>query len=68
MDFPEDMTPVQRAARLLELLEGNRVLPVRDVAARLGVQRRTVYRIVNNIGHVCPDVRVEDGKVFREDL
>lgn len=68
MDFPQDMTPRQRTAKLVEWLKDGARLPVQEAAQRLGVRRRSVYRIVYGIGTVCPGVRIEDGEVFYEEL
>jgi predicted DNA-binding transcriptional regulator YafY len=68
MDHPKDMTPSQRAVRLLELLERGRRLSVRDAARRLGVQRHSVYRIVNSLSVVRPDLRIESGEIFEEEI
>jgi predicted DNA-binding transcriptional regulator YafY len=62
------MTPSQRAVRLLELLERGRRLSVRDAARRLGVQRHSVYRIVNSLSVVRPDLRIESGEIFEEEI
>lgn len=65
IEFPQDMTVTQRTARLMEWLIAERAeMPIREVAARLGLGRTGVYSLLERVSAISPNVMIEDGVVF----
>lgn len=68
IEFPQDMTPTQRAVKLVEWLQEGVELPITEAAARLGIRRESVYRLVRRVSVTSPNVTIEDGLLLYRDF
>jgi hypothetical protein len=69
IEFPQDMTVTQRTARLMEwLIVEKAEMPIMEIAERLGIGRVGVYRLVDRVSAISPNVVIEDGKVSYRDF
>lgn len=68
IEFPEDMTPTQRVAKLIEWLHEGVEIPISEAASRLGIRRQSVYRLVDRVSVTSPNVAIEDGHLLYRDF